>query len=51
MAAFLAGTANTFTVTLGDVSSAIAQGALGAFVQDNYKVRPNLTFELGFRYD
>ncbi|HSL54750.1 MAG TPA: TonB-dependent receptor [Pyrinomonadaceae bacterium] len=51
MAAFLAGTANTFTVTLGDVSSAIAQGALGFFVQDNYKARPNLTFELGFRYD
>jgi hypothetical protein len=51
MTAFLAGTANAFTVTLGDVSSAIAQGALGFFVQDNYKVRPNLTFELGFRYD
>jgi len=51
MAAFLAGTANTFTVTLGDVSSAIAQGALGFFVQDNYKVRPNFTLELGFRYD
>src|ERR1043165_1644990 len=51
MAAFLAGTANTFTVTLGDVSSAISQGALGFFVQDNWKVRPNLTFELGLRYD
>jgi hypothetical protein len=51
MAAFLAGNANAFTVTLGDVSSAIAQGALGFFVQDNYKVRPNLTLELGFRYD
>ena len=51
MAAFLAGTANTFNVTLGDVSSAIAQGALGLFVQDNYKLRPNLTLELGLRYD
>jgi hypothetical protein len=49
--AFLDGFANTFTLTKGDVSSAIAQGALGLFVQDNWKVKPNLTFELGFRYD
>jgi Carboxypeptidase regulatory-like domain/TonB dependent receptor len=48
---FLAGRANTFTVTLGDVSSAIAQGALGAFAQDNWKIRPNITLELGLRYD
>jgi len=51
MAAFLNGTANGFTATLGDVSSAISQGAMGFFVQDNYKVRPNLTLELGLRYD
>ena len=56
---FLQGTANTFTVTLGgtsigqgsDISTAISQGALGLFAQDNYKIRSNLTLELGFRYD
>jgi hypothetical protein len=50
-AAFLAGTANSFSVTLGNQSSSIAQGALGFFAQDNYKLRSNLTFELGLRYE
>jgi hypothetical protein len=51
VAAFLAGTANAFSVTLGSQSSSIAQPALGFFVQDNYKVRPTLMLELGLRYE
>ena len=51
VAAFLAGTANSFSVTLGSQTSSIAQGSLGFFVQDNYKVRRDLTLELGLRYD
>ncbi|HET6647886.1 MAG TPA: TonB-dependent receptor, partial [Pyrinomonadaceae bacterium] len=51
VSAFLAGNANSFSVTLGNQSSSIAQGALGFFVQDNYKFRPNLTLEIGLRWD
>jgi carboxypeptidase family protein/TonB-dependent receptor-like protein len=49
--AFLAGNANTFAVTIGSVTSSIANGALGFFVQDNYKWKTNFTLELGLRYD
>ncbi|HEX7332727.1 MAG TPA: carboxypeptidase regulatory-like domain-containing protein [Pyrinomonadaceae bacterium] len=48
---FLAGNGNAFSVTLGDRSSAIIQNALGFYVQDNFKVRSNVTLELGFRWD
>lgn len=48
---FLVGTANSYSQTLGDQSSSIAQGALGFFIQDTYKWRPDLTLELGLRYD
>ena len=48
---FLDGQANSFNIIIGDRSSAIIQNALGFYVQDNYKLRPNLTIELGLRYD
>ncbi|MCI0388422.1 MAG: TonB-dependent receptor [Acidobacteria bacterium] len=51
VADFLSGTANSFSVTLGNQSSSIAQDALGFFAQDNYKLRPGLTLELGLRYE
>jgi predicted porin len=51
VADFLADAANSFSITLGNQSSSIAEGALGFFVQDNYRICPNLTFELGLRYD
>ena len=43
--------ANAFTSTLGNQSSSIAQGALGFFAQDGFKLKPNFTLELGLRYD
>lgn len=48
---FIAGTANSFSITLGDRTSSIAQGALNLFIQDNFKWRSNLAFELGLRYE
>ena len=51
VAAFVGGTANAFSVTLGNQSSSIAQGALGFFVHDSYRLKPRLNLELGLRYD
>jgi Carboxypeptidase regulatory-like domain/TonB dependent receptor len=51
MDSFINGTANSFQVILGDRSSAIGTGALGFFAQDSFKMRQNLTLELGLRYD
>jgi hypothetical protein len=48
---FLTGNGNGFSVTLGDRSSAIIQNAWGLYVQDNWKINPNVTLELGLRYD
>jgi hypothetical protein len=51
VAAFMNGVANSFRVTLGDRAASIAQPALGAFVQDSFRLRPALTIDLGLRYE
>jgi hypothetical protein len=51
MAAFLDGTGSSFSILTGDRSSRVAQGGLGLFAQDGYRWRPNLTVEMGLRYE
>ena len=49
--AFLAGNANSFTIVLGGYENNIRQPAIGAFIQDTFRIHPRLTLDLGFRYD
>jgi len=49
--AFINDQANSFTANPSNRSSRIFVNALGSFIQDSYKARPNLLLELGLRYD
>ena len=51
VAAFMAGSANAFSITLGERRSRIVQDAVGFFVQDRIGLRPNLNLDLGLRYE
>jgi hypothetical protein len=51
MAAFLGGTANAFSITLGERRSVIDQRAVAAFAQDRIAVHDRITLDLGLRYE
>jgi hypothetical protein len=51
MAAFLAGTANAFSITLGERRNRMTEDALSFFAQDSIAVGSSLTIDLGLRYE
>ena len=51
LAAFASGTANSFSLILGDRAAHVTQDAFGAFFQDSVRVAPSLTLDLGLRYE
>ncbi len=51
IANFQRGVATQYTITPVEVTSRVYQNALGAFVQDSYKITPQLLLELGFRFE
>lgn len=48
---FLNGNANFFSINAAGVFSSIRTTGFGLFAQDHYKLRSNLGFELGLRWD
>ena len=48
---FAQGAASSFSITPNVIVSRVYVNALGAFVQDNYKLTPRLTFEAGLRFE
>ena len=51
LADFLAGTYSGFTQTFGDPVVSQASPNVGVYVQDEWRVAPGLTLNLGLRYD
>lgn len=51
IAAFMNGSANAFSITLGERRSHITQDAIALFVQDRVVLGSNLSLDLGLRYE
>src|SRR5438876_4430137 len=49
--ASLGGGASQFSIIAGDPKLSVSQFDVGAFVSDDWKIRPALTMSLGFRYE
>ena len=47
----LGGGASLFTLNAGNALADVTQTDIGAFVQDDWRMRPNLTVSLGLRYE
>jgi hypothetical protein len=47
----LGGGATQFSISSGDARASVSQHDLGAFVQDDWRIRPNLMVNLGLRYE
>ncbi len=48
---FAAGIANSYSIIQGGVISGVRTTGLGFFAQDNYKLEPHFTLEMGLRWD
>jgi hypothetical protein len=51
VAAFMAGTANAFNITLGERRSHITQDAVSLFAQNQISIGSKVTLDLGLRYE
>lgn len=47
----LGGGVTQFSIAGGNPEAGVSQTDLGAFVQDEWRIRPNLTFTMGMRYE